>query len=81
MGLRELREAAVLTQAELAERAGVSPDAIRDIENGRVQPRPRTLRKIAEALGMSPVDLRSRILPRGPNAEDAPGQLVAAGAA
>ena len=74
MGLRELREAAVLTQMELAERAGVSADAIRDIENGRVQPRPRTLRKIAEALGINPVELRARLHA----AEEAPRGKAAA---
>jgi transcriptional regulator with XRE-family HTH domain len=61
VGLRELREERVLSQRELAEQAGVSPKTILDIEQGRINPQPRTLRKIAEALGIEPGRLAEEI--------------------
>jgi predicted ATPase/DNA-binding XRE family transcriptional regulator len=49
--LRELRVAASLTQAELAEAAGLSPRAISDLERGeRLSPRHATVRRLATAL-------------------------------
>jgi peptidoglycan hydrolase-like protein with peptidoglycan-binding domain/transcriptional regulator with XRE-family HTH domain len=48
--LRQLREQAGLTQAMLAERAGLSERAISDIERGQKQPRKETLRRLASAL-------------------------------
>ena len=55
-----LREERALTQAELAEKAGISPSTLSLIESGKV-PRPHvgTVRKIARALGVEPKDLRS----------------------
>jgi transcriptional regulator with XRE-family HTH domain len=61
MGLRELREAHVLSQRDLAELAGVSPKTILDIEQNRIRPQPGTIRKIATALGMEPADLAAEI--------------------
>ncbi len=55
--LREARERALLTQEELAARAGVQPFTISRIERNRVEPRFRTIRKLASALGMEPQDL------------------------
>jgi transcriptional regulator with XRE-family HTH domain len=55
--LREFRERSVLTQAELAELAGVSEVQINRIENGHADPRPSTIRKLAAALGVEPVEL------------------------
>src|SRR5215472_6444022 len=56
--LRRLRERSGLTQESLAERAGLSPRAIRALERGeRQHPYPHTLRAIAEALGLSSEDL------------------------
>jgi transcriptional regulator with XRE-family HTH domain len=54
-----LREDQALTQAELAERARISPSTLSQIESGRV-PRPHvgTIRKIARALNVEPQDLR-----------------------
>jgi transcriptional regulator with XRE-family HTH domain len=54
--LRELREGAGLTQEQLAERARVAPAAVRDLEQGRNQPRWGTVLLLAEALGVT--DLR-----------------------
>jgi transcriptional regulator with XRE-family HTH domain len=55
--LREARERALLTQEELAARAGVQPFTISRIERNRVEPRFRTIRKLASALGVEPQDL------------------------
>lgn len=55
--VRAARQRAVLGQAELARAAGISVNALWQIENGRRQPRPATLRKIATALEVSPLDL------------------------
>jgi predicted ATPase/DNA-binding XRE family transcriptional regulator len=49
--LREIRSAACLTQEELAERAGLSPRGISDLERGaRRSPQRATLRLLADAL-------------------------------
>jgi transcriptional regulator with XRE-family HTH domain len=61
MGLRELRQAQVLSQRDLAERAGVSPKTILDIEQNRIRPQPGTIRKIAAALGMEPSALAEQL--------------------
>jgi predicted ATPase/transcriptional regulator with XRE-family HTH domain len=51
--LRRYREAAGLSQEELAERAGVSGQAISALERGeRRHPYPATVRQLAEALGL-----------------------------
>lgn len=52
--LRRLRERAGLTQAELAERAGLSVKAIGALESGRrKRPYPSTVRALSDALGLS----------------------------
>ncbi len=52
--LRRLREAAGLSQEELASRAGLSPKAISLLERGqRKRPYPHTVRSLADALGLS----------------------------
>lgn len=52
MGIRELRLRKLLSQRELAERAGVSETTIVKLELGATRPHPSTLRKIAAALGI-----------------------------
>jgi transcriptional regulator with XRE-family HTH domain len=52
MGIREARQRKLLSQRELAEKAGVSETTIVKLEMGATRPQPRTLRKIAEALGL-----------------------------
>lgn len=67
--LRRLRERSGLTQELLAERAGLSPRAIRALERGeRQHPYPHTLRAIADALRLSSEDLEELQLnvPRRP---------------
>ena len=52
--LRRLREAASLTQEELAERARLTRNAISALERGeRKRPYPHTVRSLADALGLS----------------------------
>ena len=52
--LRRAREAAGLSQEELAERAGLSPNAVGGLERGEHRhPYPATLRALASALGLS----------------------------
>src|SRR3712207_9226366 len=66
--LRRLREAAGLTQEELALRAGLSPRAISALERGeRQRPYLHTVRTLAEALELSEEERASLLatLPRG----------------
>jgi len=58
-GLKNHRILAGLTQAELADRAGVSRDTVVRLERLRQPPRPRTLKKLADVLGVSTRDLAS----------------------
>jgi transcriptional regulator with XRE-family HTH domain len=55
--LHQLREDHFLTQGELAERSGVSRQTINRIEQGEIEPRFRTIRQIAAALGVEPREL------------------------
>lgn len=57
MTLREWRIQKVLTQKDLAERAGVAEVTIASIERGVQLPSPRTSRKLAEALGIEPTQI------------------------
>ncbi|MBM7086877.1 BTAD domain-containing putative transcriptional regulator [Micromonospora humidisoli] len=55
--IRRRRLGAGLTQEQLAERAGISVRAVRDIEQGRVRnPRAESLRRIADAVGLPHLD-------------------------
>ena len=51
--VRMLRKERGLLQEELAKRAGVSDQTIRNVEAGRYQTKLETVRKIAGALGVS----------------------------
>ena len=55
--LREVREAKLLTQVELAELARLSEATIVRIETGQHEPRISTVRRLAQALGVEPVEL------------------------
>src|SRR5918992_33403 len=51
--LRQLREAAGLTQEKLASRAGLTAKAVSALERGeRKRPYPHTVRSLADALGL-----------------------------
>jgi transcriptional regulator with XRE-family HTH domain len=55
--LREAREVALLSQRELAEKAGVSLDTVQRMEAGEGGVYGRTVRKIAAALDLDPHEL------------------------
>ena len=55
--LRDLRKRALLTQEQLAERSGVAISTVIRIERNQVEPQGRTIRKLAEALGVEPYEL------------------------
>ena len=55
--LKRERERVLLTQEELAERAEIGFATVNRIENDRVEPRFRTIRKLAKALGVNPTEL------------------------
>ncbi|PRY59829.1 helix-turn-helix domain-containing protein [Glycomyces artemisiae] len=57
VNLRPLRLRAMMSQEELALKAGVGTRTVRDIESGRVRPQPKTLRLIADALGLDEAGL------------------------
>ena len=53
--LREARQRAVMTQAELAAAAGVGLNTVNRLENDAIDnPRPGTVRRLAAALGVDP---------------------------
>ncbi len=55
--LRQLREARFLSHRDLAKRANVSPTTVLNLEAGKVEAQRRTVRKLAEALGVDPAEL------------------------
>jgi predicted transcriptional regulator len=70
--VRRMREELLLTKAELARKAGVSPLTVARVENG-LDCRVDTKRKIILALGLQPADKAkvfgnsaARKVPRGP---------------
>ncbi len=58
--LKRLRENRLLTQAELAERAGIALSSLVRIENDQVDPRFSSIRKLARALDAEPKELTKR---------------------
>ena len=55
--LRQARTRRLLTQDELAEKAGVSQSTIANIERNNAEPQFRTIRKLAKALDVDPTQL------------------------
>jgi len=55
--LRRLRTLNALTQAQLAERAGLAESAVARAERDETEPHMTTIRKLAEALGVQPREL------------------------
>lgn len=55
--LRVLRLQRALTQAELADKAGLGRSTVLNIESDTSPPRPATVRKLARALGVTPMQL------------------------
>jgi transcriptional regulator with XRE-family HTH domain len=58
--LRRLRRERALSQRELSRMTGIAFDTISRLETGKQQAQPRTVRKLAEALGVEP-----RVLMKG----------------
>jgi len=59
VSLKERREQLGLNQAALAHRAGVSEKTVRNLEQGKHSPNARTVRAIAEVLGISADEVMS----------------------
>lgn len=57
--LRQIREERFLSQAELARRSGVHKLTVQRLEAGTTSPYSRTVRQLAEALGVEPQELAS----------------------
>ena len=55
--LRNARTRRLLTQVELAAKAGVSQSTIANIERNNAEPQFRTIRKLARALAVEPTEL------------------------
>jgi HTH-type transcriptional regulator, competence development regulator len=55
--LRHARTRRLLTQDELAAKAGVSQSTIANIERNNAEPQFRTIRKLARALDVEPTEL------------------------
>lgn len=55
--LQRLRQAAFLTQQELADRAGLTKASVNRLEGGRHRARISTVRRLAAALGVEPTEL------------------------
>ena len=55
--LKEARTRELLTQQDLADKSGVGVNTIIRIERNQVEPHFRTIRKLAEALGIDPKTL------------------------
>jgi predicted transcriptional regulator len=55
--LRQLRREMALSQRDLSGITGIAHDSISQLETGKREAQPRTIRKLAEALGVEPRDL------------------------
>jgi transcriptional regulator with XRE-family HTH domain len=68
--LKEERQLRGWSQRDLARETGVNTDTISGIETGQHEPRPSTLRKLAEGLGIEVRDLFMELtLPKAPARE------------
>jgi transcriptional regulator with XRE-family HTH domain len=55
--LKRLRQQQALSLRDLARRSGVAYDTINRLELGKQDAQPRTIRRLAEALGVQPKEL------------------------
>jgi HTH-type transcriptional regulator, competence development regulator len=55
--LRSIRSRKLMSQRDLAKRAGLSHNTIVQLESNRTEPHYRTLRKLVEALDVEPDEL------------------------
>lgn len=57
MKLRQVRRKHAWSQRDLARESGISQDTITRLETGQREAQPRTLRRLADALGVEPKEL------------------------
>ncbi len=57
MKLKQVRKERVFSQRELARLAGLTHATVWKLENGPAEAHPRTIRKLAGALGVEPKEL------------------------
>ena len=55
--LRRLRRERALSQRDLSRMTGIAFDTISRLETGKQRAQPRTIRKLADALGVEPMEL------------------------
>jgi transcriptional regulator with XRE-family HTH domain len=55
--LRQLRRERALSQRDLSHITGIAHDSISQLETGKREAQPKTIRKLAEALGVEPSEL------------------------
>jgi transcriptional regulator with XRE-family HTH domain len=55
--LRQLRRQRALSQRDLMRITGIAHDTISRLETGKQRAQPRTIRKLADALGVEPREL------------------------
>ena len=55
--LRQLRRERAVSQRDLSRTTGVAFDTISRLETGKQRAQPRTIRKLADALGVEPKEL------------------------
>ena len=78
--LRLIRQGAVMSQEELAERSGVARDTISKLETGRRGAYPSTIRKLAASLDVQPQMLMGGVeyldeMPTGARAVEAEQEI------
>ena len=56
--MKQIRQERALSLRELGERSSVAFDTINKLENERRDAQPRTIRKLAEVLGVEPNELK-----------------------
>lgn len=59
--IMRMRERHELTQAQLAEKIGVTQSTLSRIERGQVQPEPFIIRQLADAFGMTTAEFDGRV--------------------
>ena len=55
--LKEIRQRKLMSQRDLAAKAGISQNALVQIENNRTEPHYKTLRKLVQALEVEATEL------------------------
>jgi transcriptional regulator with XRE-family HTH domain len=72
--LRQLRQQAILSQEQLAEKSGVARDTISKLETGQRRAYPRTIHRLAAGLDVEPRELIGEGQQREPTERPAQGK-------